>query len=367
MVLTGDVAGGRAGNPGSMTNTTANGNNVLIKDSSVKKEKSDSWNDIEVNLLNDGGSIVGGWINESPWGMNNPQGTRTAINNTVTLEGKVDFGKYGSIFGGLLGSAMTPYSYSINGVDIFTGNTLNVVNYTGSASAMGIWEAESKAYMIANFEKFNFTIPLDTVRQGGTVLATKNLVLGDGNGKPSYVESVQWSGAAKPGLTTGQFIYLINAENTQGEFKNGTVTAKWGSLLEQDLNITKTNNGIMATAATDNQIHGGLPMPLSNSQAAPSVGNALMPVFNGANLSSVMESGKTAVDFEIKPKGTYVRDTDTVGHRRGWKSLTPSERAERKASRREAWINMSEDERNALREKRQAHMGNRPKRGALFE
>jgi hypothetical protein len=294
--------------------------------------------------------------------MNNPHGLRTAMNNTVTLEGKVDFGQYGNIFGGLLGATITPNASAI-GVDIFTGNTLNIVNYTGSASAMTTVYPESKVYMIANFEKFNFTIPLDTVRHGGTVLATKNLVLGDVNGKPSYVESIQWSGAATPGLTKDQYIYLIGAENTSGAFENGTVTAKWGSLLEQDLRVTSNNNGIVATALEDNHTTVGLPIPLSNSQAAPSVGNAPQPVFNGANISSVMATGTTAEDYAIKPKGTETIDTPSVRHHGRWKHLTTEQRAERKA----AWALLSDEEKEARKAARLERRSGKPSRGSLFE
>ncbi|MDR2850869.1 MAG: hypothetical protein LBV65_02355 [Desulfovibrio sp.] len=142
-----------------------------------------------------------------------------------------------------------------------------------------------------------------------------------------------------------------------------TLTAKWGSLLEQDLSITKTGNGIVATAA-NNLTAKGLPISMSNSQAAQPVAYVAPTV----NLSSIMETGTTAKEYEVGVKlASDVSVPATVrNHSNNWKNLTAAERAERKAARREAWNALSDDEKEARKVARQARMGGH-RRGSLFE
>jgi len=194
---------------------TADNNQVTISDSTLS------------------GKVYGGYIFSDT-------GTGTANSNTVTLRGAVNFTGTRELYGG--------YS-EVTGKDVFTGNTLNVDNYTGTATFD----------KIANFEFFNFTIPTSS-KDSDAILQTDHLVLGDGADKPSTVGTVQFSGASVPDLKIEDKIILIDSKetvNSSGEkaidgvdFKGGDLTVKWGSMFEQLFTSSLVGDDIIIVAET---------------------------------------------------------------------------------------------------------------------
>jgi len=211
---------------------TADNNQVTISDSTLS------------------GKVYGGYIFSDT-------GTGTANSNTVTLRGAVNFTGTRELYGG--------YS-EVTGKDVFTGNTLKVDNYTGTATFD----------KIANFEFFNFTIPTSS-KDSDAILQTDHLVLGDGADKPSTVGTVQFSGASVPDLKIEDKIILIDSKetvNSSGEkaidgvdFKGGDLTVKWGSMFEQlftssldgdDIILVAENAGGSSTPGPDVPEDGGI-------------------------------------------------------------------------------------------------------------
>jgi hypothetical protein len=361
--IMGDVVGGYVSlnqNVDAGNWSSASDNTIMVENSSITKE---------------GSKIVGGQLaGETGYG--------TAQFNTVSLSG-VDFALGTELYGGLVGEEWTT---GVNqNLMVFHGNTLNF----GKSNLP--WSNDIKFKRIANFEVFNFMIPSNLAKDA-VIVQTENLVLGNGIGSPSYVNSIQYSGRTSPGLAVGDYITLIKSDNMVIDpvgrsvfgtgyeaFKSTDVTVKWGSLFEQEFTTAVTTNAIVA------QVKGNreeiVPATLSNSNVykvssadqppPPKRGEDIYWTGNHpptvANLATIQASGEKAEDYKIGVKlASDINDSGIV-RRHNWKNLTASERTERKVARREAWAAMSEDERNMIREKRKAYIGNRPRRGALFE
>jgi outer membrane autotransporter protein len=199
-----DVYGGLAqSNTGS---ATATGNSVNISGGTV------------------GGDVVGGVAYSN-------SGSATATGNTVTLSGAPTF------------SGSSPELLGGNGsgpggsVDTFTGNTLNVWNYSGT----------NTFNTIANFEYFNFVLP-NTVQDGFTYLtATFTLYLGNGTGTNSQV-SVGIVGGKNPALQDGDRVTLLaGTSTTTGTIPNATIDGKQGALLDYRFTVGMDGNNVVAT------------------------------------------------------------------------------------------------------------------------
>jgi hypothetical protein len=129
------------------------------------------------------------------------------MNNTITLRGAPNFTTptASALYGG--------YSYS---GDAFSGNTLNIYEYSGSNIFANI----------ANFENFYFVLPAG-VGNGATVLHTANLVLGNTSGDQSKVMGVIFRGAS---VGAGDRVILIDSANaaTGDGLSTTTFTGKVG-------------------------------------------------------------------------------------------------------------------------------------------
>jgi hypothetical protein len=143
------------------------------------------------------------------------------------------------------GTDYTSFYTRIIGQDIFLGNTLNFINYSG----------KGKVEWIGNFETFNFPRS-NSVAAGNTILSVEYITLGDRKGNASKVGFIEYSGELPPGLKAGDVFNLIYADTllnamagnvVEGvDFISGNVTAKWGSLFAQTIGVSLTDHGIEA-------------------------------------------------------------------------------------------------------------------------
>ena len=150
--------------------------------------------------------------------------TGKAVNNTVTLSGNPDFGAIVDIYGG----------YNLSGTsDVFTGNTLNVLNYGGSP-----------AEIVVNFQYYNFTF---SGSQSGPVLTvTRTASLGNGTTGSSIKEINTLTGASV--LKTGATVTLIDAANlVLNGFNQTQAEGTNGSFFHYDWLLSAANNKLTAT------------------------------------------------------------------------------------------------------------------------
>jgi hypothetical protein len=117
--------------------------------------------------------------------------------------------------------------------DVFTGNTLNVNNYSGS-SVKGI----------ENFQYYNFILP---ATQGSTpvLTATDTVVLGNGAGTGSTVTNVSTFGGTGP-LKAGSIVKLISADSLTGNLASSQATGQHGGALSYDWLIERQGNDLIA-------------------------------------------------------------------------------------------------------------------------
>ena len=177
--------------------------------------------------------IGGGTVDADVYGgysvvHNNADGSATG--NTVTLSGSPVFGN-SSIYGGFVGdSAGVP----LTGADAFSGNTLNVRNYTGT----------SVVDSVQNFQYYNFLLPASLQS-----LTTSNLFLGDGGSTGSTVTGVNiMGGGTAPRI--GDTITLIGASMLVGSLENdgATISGLKGVSLLYDFELKAENYvGLYAT------------------------------------------------------------------------------------------------------------------------
>jgi hypothetical protein len=352
--IRGDVVGGYASlnqNEGENYSSAAY-NTILIEKSSLTKE---------------GTKIVGGQLAGET-------GRGTAQFNTINLSG-VTLAAGTELYGGLVGEEWT--SGVNQNLMVFYGNTLSF----GRNNLP--WNSDTKFKRIANFETFNFTIP-SNIAKDAVVVQTENLVLGNGLGSPSYVNSIQYSGQTAPGLAEGDSITLIKSDNTvidplgrpvlgagSEAFQSTDVTVKWGSLFEQEVTTAVTTNALVAQVkekrAETEPVASISAQFMSNSVAAPSMIYQADPVFvpTVANIETVQGNAKDYVVPSVKLAADSEK-THTMGARgharNGWASLSTEEKQARREARQARWASMSDEQKAERRVARQA----RPD-GAIIE
>jgi len=242
----GGVTGGFAYN-GTSGTATASHNRVIINGGIVKN----------VN-------IYGGYAGWSPGGAGF---TTNATNNTVTISGKPD----------LTGSDL--YGGYVTGTgDAFTGNTLNVWNYTGTPVAS-----------LQNFEFYNFVLPASW--QG--LEATGKVNFKGPNNKFSSITGVHFMGGGQT-PKIGDTITLINAvggfEGTianHGKFLFG----KKGDLLDVTYLVKQEANKLNLLVENVKTI--------PESKALSEGGLAGMSVLHNTGNLLANQSGKKGVFVDI--------------------------------------------------------------------
>jgi hypothetical protein len=328
----------------------ATNNAVIIEDSTLWKE---------------GTQIVGGLA----YG-NNGQGFANL--NKVYLR-SVTFPVDTEVYGGIYGKEYT--SGVVDNGDVFWNNLLTF------GSEEFPWNDPVVFKRIANFEKFDFWIPSD-IEKDSVVVNTKNLVVGDGHGNGSYVNSIQFVGTTVPGLKENDILTLIQSENpivdpngklaiNEGRraFKSSELIAQWGSLFVQTLYTSATNNSIIAktdpapTPITRLEDATRVIQTVAGTPTSSFIPTTELSVFPETALSVVPAFDVDLKNYEQKVKyntngETYVRHGK--GHHRH--GMTQEKREERRA----AWNALSTEEKEA---RRQLHIDRRNARteGSLFE
>ncbi|MDR1125906.1 MAG: hypothetical protein LBM64_07590, partial [Deltaproteobacteria bacterium] len=196
--VNGSVYGGSA--TSSTGNATASGNTVTVSGGTVNTDVIGGFAYSDSGAATASGNTVtvsGGTVNTDVIGgfAYSASGAATASGNTVTVSGSPTFsGTNTYLYGGLAGAGQS---------DAFTGNTLNVWNYSGS-------EVDN----VLNFEFFNFAFP---VTQSGPVLTVTNQASLSETTTPDRSSTVTAGtlGGAAP-LPPGASVTLIRA---------GTLTA----------------------------------------------------------------------------------------------------------------------------------------------
>ncbi|MDR2550358.1 MAG: autotransporter outer membrane beta-barrel domain-containing protein [Desulfobulbus sp.] len=209
-IVTGSVYGGYADSNGAGMSGEANNNKVTISGGTVS------------------GSIYGGYSLVDGHGE-----TGSATGNSVTIGGAPDLSG-ADFYGGFVGTATTP----VPGMDAFSGNTLNVFDYGGSA-----------VQSVQNFQQYNFTFP---VTQNTPVLnVTGTAALGDGNGRSSTVTASTLGNTAP--LRAGDRVTLIDASagtlNTTG-FTQTQAQGQHSATLNYLWDLDTANNMLTATLSS---------------------------------------------------------------------------------------------------------------------
>ena len=207
----GEVYGGWADSDGAGKSGEANNNQVTISGSAQL-----------------GGDVYGGFSLIDDHGE-----TGSAVNNTVTISGTPTFSSSSSgLYGGFVGSGSgTPAP----GTDAFTGNTLNVLNYSGGP-----------VYSVQNFQYYNFAFPVSQSTPVLGVTGTAVLGANDGTGRGSIVTASTIGGTAP--LRPGAQVTLISADTTLGtaEFKQTQAQGQHGATISYLWNLDTTGNQLTA-------------------------------------------------------------------------------------------------------------------------
>ena len=229
------VAGGYSGSASGTATTT--GNSVIMSGGRVIQNVFGGYSETLSGTATATGNrviITGGQVDGNVYGgysYSTSGAATSATGNSVTLMGTPAFGATSALFGGFAGDASgTP----IANMDGFTGNTLNVWNYHGSA-----------VDSVQSFEFYNFAMP-STVANGETLLTvtgTASLEDSNGLGKSASVSGVNSMGGGTV-LQAGDRISLLSASAFSGTLANngaviqGTkgVSLQYTYLLEQTAN-----------------------------------------------------------------------------------------------------------------------------------
>jgi outer membrane autotransporter protein len=209
--------------------TSLSGNKVTINSGTIPGSVFGGVTAGNGNVTNNTVIINGGAVNGSVYG--GYSGNDNATNNTVTISGSPQFSPGPGGHTGLYGGG--------GGGDAFTGNTLNVWNYSGSA-----------VRSVQNFQYFNFILPASL--QGGLEV-TGDVVFGSSpapGAKPSTVTgvSIMGGGSAPP---VGAKIALIKANDIQGPPIDTSIAGQKGATLDYLWNLDATG-GLYATVAQVN-------------------------------------------------------------------------------------------------------------------
>ena len=228
---------------GSATATaTATGNSVHVSGGTV------NWNVIGGEVSNFDGaatatgnsvSVSGGTIKKNVTGgyAHSASGSATATGNSVTLSGSPVFNAASKIWGG-----QAVDIHNIPSGDSFTGNTLNVWNYSGS-----------KVSSVQNFQYYNFVLPASLQAFSvGTVYFNDSQSF-PVKGEQSKVTGISIMGGGKA-PKAGDTLALIKAGNSVGQIANPgeILSGKKGLLLSYKFQINQVaNSALTATVEGD--------------------------------------------------------------------------------------------------------------------
>ena len=217
--VTGDVYGGSAQSDSG--NATATGNRVIINNGTITGDvyggsasssgggdAAAMGNSVTINNGTITGDVYGGYATGNG-------GSLTATHNTVTISGSPTFNNPAGTI--LYGGVTSPV-----GGDAFTGNTLNVWNYSGSS-----------VNELKNFHYYNFILPASL--SGLNVI--KPVVFVGPGGLISTVTGVSVMGGGRA-PQIGESISLINITNAAGD--------GFGDTGEGPVNVIRNNNNILA-------------------------------------------------------------------------------------------------------------------------
>jgi hypothetical protein len=214
---------------GSSEDGNAIGNNVSISGgtlnlsgafASISGGSSENGDAIGNSVSISGGTVIGnvyGGISE----------LGSAVKNTVTISGSPDL------------SAAALHGGGDNGgmpVDLFSGNTLNVREYTGGTVGE-----------ISNFEFYDFILP-NALPNNATLMAVNGTAyLGDQSGRGSNVTEISTMGGNAP-LTAGYRLSLFTATAVDAsDFTQTSATGQHGVSLVYDWQLDTDAQNLFAT------------------------------------------------------------------------------------------------------------------------
>ncbi|CAK7069220.1 MAG: hypothetical protein DELT_01804 [Desulfovibrio sp.] len=232
----GHVYGGYAMGASGSNSATANGNSVYVRGGDIGGDVYGGQARSDDTAKADGNSvtIAGGSISGHVYGgyASSDSSAATAGGNTVTLTGSPLFTATSVLYGG--------DALGFVSADAFTGNSLNVWNYTGSSVA----EAR-------NFQYLNVILPASL-----QAFSVTTLTLGDGAGTNSEITGVSiMGGGAIP--QSGDVLPLISAATVSGAISNdgAVISGKKGVSLLYDFQLDQTAAGITATVLGDPRVN----------------------------------------------------------------------------------------------------------------
>jgi hypothetical protein len=217
----GNVYGGVSGGLDGI-NGNAIGNSVFINGGTVKQNVTGGYSNggnATGNSVTISGGTVGaaGGLNSTVYGGYSENGNAT--HNTVTISGNPIF-NFVDLVGG----------FAVAGGDEFTGNTLNVWNYSSQGPVAGV----------QNFQYLNFAFP---TTQTGVVLEATNVTLGDGAGRGSTITASTLGG---PGpLQPGAVVTLIDGA-IAGDLASNQATGQHGATISYNWTLDPAA-GLVAT------------------------------------------------------------------------------------------------------------------------
>ena len=250
------VTGGQASEPvyggysQTATGTTSsNGNSVIISGGRASNHVFGGYSSSTSGTAitsNNSVIISGGWVGGEVYGgaSFSDTGISSATNNSVTILGSPTFGASSILVGGIAGQSVAvgphpPIFVPIPGMDSFTGNTLNVWNYHGSA----VW-------WVMSFEYYNFIIPNDAVNGSTLLTVTGGVEMDDRNslGKNTSVSGVNMMGGGTV-LQAGDRINLIQAPVLNGALANdgAIIQGTKGVSLNYSFLLVRTPNELVVT------------------------------------------------------------------------------------------------------------------------
>jgi len=180
-------------NSGTINGCVAGG---VITDNAYWGSRATKGNSVTINggIIN--GNVYGGMINADQYLTPDEILAGIVAGNTVTISGNPVFGASVNIYGSYHVPS-TYYFVTPPGIDVFTGNTLNVYDYSNS-SIIG---------SIQNFQYYNFIFPASQV---GPVLSVSSATLGNGM-KGSIVTVAADTSSRRNPLNIGYSVTLIEA------------------------------------------------------------------------------------------------------------------------------------------------------------